>query len=404
MIHTDTPVRTRRAAEWHELALHACAQPGLAVLLTAAPLARPLRKVPGLGWVVTDPRLAREIHSDSARFSIVHDGASGHWWSQMLGDFVLEHFEGEQHTAFRAQVNDLFTRARSEAMVERAVGPMLTRLRADLAAGRTVDIAAFSRVFTGRIMTDLVGLPVLPDDAAYEELFRAVTALADLGKGNWATTVVPARNARKGQAIAARIGAAVAAVYDTAAPDTVIGRCRALGFDIDETRGTAVLLVVAGTATLASTMGRLVALLHDTGEHARLCTDPERLPAAIREGLRVTSSMPVVGRGVVGEVELSGRVLRPGDRVKIMTWTIANAPGRFDPNLGHINEIRQLWFGGGKHLCPGAALSLVELTHFLTALLAAGRPWSIRKRRYRINTFVPMYERLDIALAADAAV
>lgn len=400
MTITGTPVTARRAAEWHELALHACAQPGLAVLLTAAPLARPLRKVPGLGWVVADPRLAREIHSDSDNFSIVRDGASGHWWSQMLGDFVLERFEGVDHTAFRARVNDLFTRARSEAMVERAVGPMLTRLRTDLAAGRTVDIAAFSRVFTGRIMTDLVGLPALPDDAAYEELFRAVTELADLGKGNWATTVVPARNARRGKAIAARIGAAVADVYDTAPPDTVIGRCRALGFDADDTRGTAVLLIVAGTATLASTMGRLVALLHDTGEHERLCADPAALPAAIREGLRVTSSMPVVGRGVVGEVELAGRVLRPGDRVKIMTWTIANAPGRFDPNLGHINEIRQLWFGGGKHLCPGAALSQVELTRFLEALLAAGRPWSIIKRRYRINTFVPMYQRLDIELAA----
>ncbi|QLY28697.1 cytochrome P450 [Nocardia huaxiensis] len=399
MTTTAVPVTTRRAAEWHELAIHAAAQPGLAVLLSAALLARPLRKLPGLGWVVPDARLAREIHGDSDHFSIVHDGASGHWWGQMLGDFVYDRFEGPNHTQFRGQVNDLFTRQRSEALVERAVGPMLSALRTDLAAGRTVDIARFSRIFTTRIMIDQVGLPVPDSDEPCLELFHAVEQLADLGKGNWATTVVPPRNRRRGRALAARIGAGVAGVYDTAGPDTAIGRCRELGFDRDETRGVIVLLIVAGTVTLASTMGRLVALLHDTGSHQRLLADPGLIPDAIREGLRVTSSMPIVGRGVTADVELAGRQLRAGDRVKIMTWSIANSVGRFDLDLGYVPETRQLWFGGGKHMCPGAALTHIELTRFLEALLAAGRPWSITKRRYRINAFVPIYRQLDLALA-----
>ncbi|WP_307817315.1 cytochrome P450 [Nocardia acididurans] len=396
MTVTRTPAVTRRAAEWHELALHACAQPGLAVLLTAAGLAHPLRAIPGLGWVVSDPALARRIHGDSEHFSIVHDGASGHWWAQMLGDFVFEHFEGAKHTAFRGEVNDLFTRPRSEAMVERAVGPMLTALRADLTAGRTVDIAEFARVFTTRIMADLVGLPARPGDAPHLDMFRAVEQLADLGKGNWATTVVPPRNIRRGRALAARISADVPSVYDTAASGTAIGRCRDLGFTLDETRGIAVLLIVAGTITLASTMGRLVALLHDTDSHRRLLSDPTLIPDAIREGLRVTSSMPIVGRGVTADIELAGRRLRAGDRVKIMTWSIANAPGHFDLDRGYIPETRQLWFGGGKHLCPGSALTHVELTRFLDALLASGRPWSVTARRYRVNAFVPLYQRLDI--------
>lgn len=59
-----------------------------------------------------------------------------------------------------------------------------------------------------------------------------------------------------------------------------------------DTRGVTVLLVVAGTATLASTMGRLIALLHDTDDQHLLLADPARIPEAVREGLRVTSSMP----------------------------------------------------------------------------------------------------------------
>lgn len=397
---TRQPDTRKRAAEWHEIALHACAQPGLAVLLSTALRAAPLRKIPKLGWLVVDPALAREVHNDSEHFSIVHDGASGHWWAQMLGDFVYGRFEGPHHVEFRSQVNDLFTRPRSEALVERAVGAMLARLRADLAAGRTVDIAEFSRVYTGRIMVDLVGLPDDPDsDAPYLALFDTVERMANLGKGNWATTQVPARNARKGRALAAKIGAGVAEAYNTADPGTTIGRCRELGLDLEETRGLTVLLVVAGTATLASTMGRLVALLHDTGSQHQLLADAGLIPEAVREGLRVTSSMPIVGRGVAADVEIAGRQLQAGDRVKIMTWTLANAVGNFDLNLGYVPETRQLWFGGGRHLCLGAALTHVELTRFLEALLAADRPWTITKRRYRANVFVPLYKRLDIRLS-----
>ncbi|WP_068064675.1 asparagine synthase (glutamine-hydrolyzing) [Nocardia xishanensis] len=162
--------------------------------------------------------------------------------------------------------------------------------------------------------------------------------------------------------------------------------------------GFAVLLAVAGTVTLASTIGRLVALLYDTGDQYRLLADPDLIPDAVREGLRVTSSMPVVGRGVVGDVELDGRRLRAGDRVKVMTWYIDNSVGRFDLDLGYVARTRQLWFGGGSHFCLGAALTHAQLTRFLATLLAAGRPWEITRRRYRFNAFVPLYRRLDVRL------
>lgn len=387
----------------HELALHGFAQPALPLLLSAGSLVKPIRRVPKLGWLVADPVLARQIHNDSTHFSIVEDGASGHWWTQMLGEWVHERFEGKSHVDFRSQVRDLFTPERSQALVDRAVGPMLAKLTEDLSAGRTVDIGDFSRVYTGRIMMDLVGLiPETPThgspDAPYLEIFDAVEQMANLGKGSWATTTVSKRIARKGQALSARISDGVAAAYDTADETTTIGRCRELGLNLDETTGMTTLLVVAGTATLASTLGRMVALLHDTGSQHALLADHGLIPEVVRESLRVTSSMPIVGRGVAKDVTIAGRQLKAGDRVKIMTWSINNAVGDFDLDLGYVAENRQLWFGGGRHMCMGNHLTHSELTGVLEALIAPGRPWKITKRRYRRNVFVPLYDRLDIAL------
>ncbi|MGW5575177.1 cytochrome P450 [Nocardia thailandica] len=387
-----------RRAHRYELAVHAAAQPGLAALLAAGHRAAPLRRLPLLGWVIADPLLAREVHRDSEHYSIVADGASGHWWAQMLGDFVYRRFEGPDHLEFRAKVNHLFTRPRSEAVVSTATSGLLDELAVALAAGRTVDIGEFSRLYTTRTVLELCGLPEPASNERVLDLFRDVERLADLGKGSWATTTLPPRKIRRGHALAERIAADVDRVLDTASEQTTIGRCRALGLPPEEVRGLTVLLVVAGTATLAGAMGRLIALLHDTGDQHTLLADPRRIPDAVREGLRVTSSMPVVGRGVVRDVELGGRRLRRGDRVKILTWSIDNAGGGFDLNRAADPELRQLWFGGGRHLCLGAALTHVEITRFLETMLAAGRPWRVVRRRYRVNAFVPMYQRLDIRL------
>ncbi|WP_232839900.1 MULTISPECIES: cytochrome P450 [Nocardia] len=386
------------AAARHEFALHGAAQPALPLVLNAGALVRPMRKVPMLGWLVADPELAREIHSDGNHFSLVGEGASGHWWAQMLGDFVYHRFEGPGHTEFRAALADMFTPARSRALVDRAVGPMLEALTADLHAGRSVDIGPFAREYTGRIMADIAGIPISADDGTAQclALFDTVERMADQAKGIWATTTVGARVEARGRDAGRRLSAAVPEVYATAAPDTVIGRCREFGLGIEETRGITTLMLVAGTATLASTLGRMVALLHDTGAVRELVADRSLIPAAVREALRVTSSMPIVGRGVTADVTLGGHDLHAGDKVKIMTLTINNELGGYDLHLGKVPHLRQLWFGGGRHLCLGAALTHVQLTRVLEALLAVQEPWIVSDRRYRRNVFVPMYERLTI--------
>jgi cytochrome P450 len=247
-------------------------------------------------------------------------------------------------------------------------------------------------------MMDLIGLPDT-DDSSCLELFDTVERLANLAKRSWATTTMPPRVAAQGSQLAQQISQKVPDVFNAADPDTTIGRCRELGMGVRETRALTTLMVVAGTATLASTLGRMIAILHDSGAQHQLLADRQLIPVAVRESLRVTSSMPIVGRGVVKDRTLAGRHLRAGDRVKILTWSINNQLGGFDLDLTSASELKQLWFGGGHHLCIGISLTNVQLAAVLKALTQPNRPWHIKERHYRRNVFVPLYDRLSIQLS-----
>ncbi|MGW5313113.1 cytochrome P450 [Nocardia thailandica] len=380
-------------------------------MLLLGRVAKPIRRVPKLGWFVADPLVARQIYNDSTHFSIVSEGAAGHWWAQVIGDWVEDLFEGPGHTDLRNRVRDLFTAAHTDALVRRVIGPDLDDVAARLAAGETVDIAARARILVGRSVSDLVGMrptdiaaalggdPDADSDALFLRLFHHVEELVNLAFGTMASTTLDPAAVARARELAARLAVNVPDAYARADPDTTLGRCRELGLPVEHAGGLAILMAVAGTDTLASAMSRMVALLHDTGEQHALLAAPERLPDAVRETLRVTSPAYLVGRSVTGDVEIAGRTLRAGEHVKILTWTINNAPGDFRVSRDYLPETRQLWFGGGRHLCLGAQLVHSELTALLETLTAAG-PYEIVSRRYRRKVFIPTYESLLIRAVA----
>lgn len=398
-------------AKRHELALLAAGQPWLPALLLAGRMARPIRKVPKLGWFVADPAVARQIYNDHTHFSIVSEGAAGHWWAQVIGDWVEDLFEGQGHTELRTKVRDLFAAKHTDALVDRVIGPALKQMAVDLEAGRTVDIAERARVLVGRSVSDLVGME--PDDIRalfaqgevegdedepFRILFEHVEELVNLGIGTMASTTLDPVALERARTLATKLSASVPAAYERADGNTTLGRCRELGLERDHAAGLAILMAVAGTDTLASAMTRMVALLHDSGEQHALLAAPDRLQDAVRETLRVTSPAYLVGRSVTADVEVAGRQLVAGEHVKILTWSINNSVGDFKVHRDYIPETRQLWFGGGRHLCLGAQLVHSELGSLLQTLTADGRPFEIVERRYRRKVFIPTYETLRIRL------
>ncbi|GAA4935968.1 cytochrome P450 [Actinomycetospora succinea] len=389
-------------AQRHESWLLFRSRPALWALLRAGRWTGPVRRVPRVGWLVADPVLARRALNDHAHTSELGEGGVGHLWAQVLGDWVTELFDGPGHAALRARVRDVFTETSGRAHVDRVLAPRLAEATATLAAGAELDVADLARVLTGCLVADLLGLPDTTDDPTDDtarERFATAERLAALALGTGASTHLDPATLATARALVGKLTAGVADGWAHAGEDRLLGRCRAVGLGLRETEGLAVLMAVAGTGTAASAMARTVALVADTGTAPRLLAEPGLVPDAVREGLRVSTPAPVVGRHVTGDTSLGSARLCAGDRLLVLTHTVDNAAGGFDLDRPYDPATRQLWFGAGRHQCLGSALAKAELAALLHALLASGRPWRVTSRRAARRVLVPAYAELRIMAA-----
>ncbi len=441
------PARERRRAlptTRHELQVLTAARPAMAgVLLVGGALTGPrpgggLRRVPGLGWVTADPTVGRRILTDHRHFTIVGEGGVGHLWAQILGDWVLDLFDGPGHHDLRTRSRELFTEASAAALVDGAWSLALDDARRTLAAGGTVDVGRLARVLVGRMMISLLGIPspaatgagsgpgsaavagtgatpeAVPTDDDALAAFATGERLASIALGSAGSTYLAPGQVAAAREIVAELTQGVPDGWRHAPADRLLGRCRELGLGLEETTGLASLLMVAGTETSASAMARTTALLIDTGEQHRLLRlladerahpvtraagEPDAVENAVREGLRVTSPASVIGRGVSADVEVAGRTLRAGERVMILTWAANTAAGPFRADRPYVRETRQLWFGAGRHLCLGAALARAEIAALLHALFDDGAPLRVVSRRAKRRVLVPGYDELVVARA-----
>ncbi|ARK06779.1 cytochrome [Cellulosimicrobium sp. TH-20] len=413
------------------------------VLLVGGALTGPrpgggLRRVPGLGWVTADPTVGRRILTDHRHFTIVGEGGVGHLWAQILGDWVLDLFDGPGHHDLRTRSRELFTEASAAALVDGAWSLALDDARRTLAAGGTVDVGRLARVLVGRMMISLLGIPspaatgagsgpgsaavagtgatpeAVPTDDDALAAFATGERLASIALGSAGSTYLAPGQVAAAREIVAELTQGVPDGWRHAPADRLLGRCRELGLGLEETTGLASLLMVAGTETSASAMARTTALLIDTGEQHRLLRlladerahpvtraagEPDAVENAVREGLRVTSPASVIGRGVSADVEVAGRTLRAGERVMILTWAANTAAGPFRADRPYVRETRQLWFGAGRHLCLGAALARAEIAALLHALFDDGAPLRVVSRRAKRRVLVPGYDELVVARA-----
>jgi cytochrome P450 len=385
----------------HEARLILAANPALFSLLTLGRIGGSVWKAPQVGWIITDPVVARRLLSDSAHTSLLGEGGVGHLWAQLLGDWVNTSFDGPGHDTLRRQARDLFTDASSKRHVARVFAEPATRLADALQRNETVDIAETARIWVGRMVADLLGLAIAndADDAAFRGIFAHGERLAALARGTLSSTVIPADILAEAREILEDLTAKVPEAYETADKNALLGRCREAGIPLREARGLASLLLVAGTETAASAMARGVALLHDTGQQRDLRAEPNLLPGAVWEILRVTTPAPLIGRHIKADIEVSGKVLRSGERALMLTYTTNNAVGRFDIRRSPDRKIRQLWFGAGSHVCLGAPLARAEITYLLQTLLAQERPWRVVRRRASRKVIIPTYAQLAITCA-----
>ncbi|QXL84604.1 cytochrome P450 [Comamonas sp. NLF-1-9] len=134
---------------------------------------------------------------------------------------------------------------------------------------------------------------------------------------------------------------------------------------------------VGEIGTIAASVGILADwLARHPGLQQQLRAEPALQAEAIEEILRLHGPLAVNRRVARCPVHLGGHDFQAGERVTVH-WGAANrdprvfeAPGEFRFGRDHA---RNLLYGAGIHVCPGAPLARAQLALWLQALLGATR-------------------------------
>ncbi|MFI0483211.1 cytochrome P450 [Actinomadura sp. 9N215] len=387
-----------KARDW-ERRLYTAAHPFAYPLLRAAARRGPIVRVPGVGVVVNDASLARRVLMDGETFRKDGPGSPGELWTPVLGPSVLLNMEGEAHRVLRRRLAELFVPSYTEALCARVLDEPLARLTDRLRRGATVDLVDAARLLAGTVIAEVIGLDTRTE-AAYRDLFeqgeRVVSTVS------LRTRRLSPSQVRRARAVLDPLGDVAAKAYFTGDESTVMGRMRALGLSEDEARGAAGAFFLTGTETVATLLPRLIALLADHGQLARVAADGALLDRAIDEAMRVTTPTPVMLRSVHRPATVGGVAIRPGERVLIVTHNCCRALGPFDLDRPHPPELRRLWFGAGPHFCLGYPLAMAQLRRVARTLLAAG-PLTITRRAAARGVLIPTYRHLGVRLGRGVA-
>ena len=135
-------------------------------------------------------------------------------------------------------------------------------------------------------------------------------------------------------------------------------------------------VLVVGIVAPTVMMGSIaVHLSRDPALQAMLRAQPDRVPAALEEFLRLYTPYRGFARTAVQDVEFGGRTIPSGEAIALV-YASANRDDAVFPNgsdfiMDRPNIADHLAFGRGPHNSPGVHLGRMELRVMLEELLAA---------------------------------
>ena len=134
-------------------------------------------------------------------------------------------------------------------------------------------------------------------------------------------------------------------------------------------------MVTGGNDTTTGMLGGSVPLLHQRPDQRRLLADdPELIPDAVEELLRLTSPVQALARTVTRDVTIADTTVPAGRRVLLVYGSANRDERQYGPNAGELDVKRCprniLTFSHGAHHCLGAAAARMQSRVALTELLA----------------------------------
>ncbi len=276
-----------------------------------------------------------------------------------------------EHTPYRRLIEPYFTPERMDAFEPLCREIVMTLVQSALASGEVELITDFAQPFAVRVQCAFLGWP-----AALHELLIQWTR-----KSHEATL---AQNRQTQSELAQEFEVLIDGILEARLQsearfeddvttalmhETVEGRL----LKREEIASLLRNWTAGEISTISASVGILV---HYLAQHAelqmQLRTEPSLLPAAIDEMLRIHGPLVDNRRITTRPVEIGGRKLGTGERISL-NWVAANRDGRvFEaPDTFRLDRdpIKNLLYGAGIHVCPGAPLARMELRVVMEELL-----------------------------------
>jgi cytochrome P450 len=282
------------------------------------------------------------------------------------------HLDPPEHTPYRAALNPLLTKERV-ALLEPAIREISRGLLAPLIQSKEGDICDdFGRILPVRVFARWMNLPPDLEESLLEAgpaFIRAVEAARNdqmketsLVLYDMARTLIKRRKD-------------VPLPTDTD-PTSALLATTYKGEPLDEEMivGTVRQVLVVGIVAPMVMMGNICVHLSRHPElQEQLRLNPELIPAAIEEFLRLYTPYRGFARTATEDVEFRGRVIKEGEAIALV-YASANRDEEVFPNpaefqLDRPNLKDHLAFGRGPHYCAGAALGRLQLQVALEELL-----------------------------------
>ncbi len=255
-----------------------------------------------------------------------------------------------------------------------------------------------------RVIGSFMGLPP-EDDALWANLMNTILGAGDPDRTPEGAEVVMERDVpeifrRCGELIAERRAA------PTDDLTSVLVHAEVDGQQLEEheiVMGFFLLMAAGNDSTKATYCSGMRALLEDAEQRRLVLEDPELIPDAVEEALRMFPAFAHFARTATEDTELRGQEIKEGDKL-VMWYVSSNRDAeRFeDPDTFDLRRRaeHQAFGAGGRHFCLGTALARLELRILMEETLRryprmeiAGTP------QYVASPFANQLKTLPVRLA-----
>jgi cytochrome P450 len=363
-------------------------------------------------WALSRFADVEAAHREPTRFSSAHGTVLELMGPERLRGTDMMIFEDPpEHTRLRALVSKAFTPRRVRELEGRVRELCVAFLEPHVGGAGFDFLADFGARLPAMVIASLLGVP-LEDQERVRTLIDTVFHLEEgVGMHNDTSMTATMELAAylEEQLAQRRAAPRDDMLTDLVQVETVDASGDARPLTRSESLGFALLLISAGTETVARLLGwAAVVLAEHPDQRAELVADPALVPPAIEELLRFQAPSPVQGRWLTEAVTLHGVTIPAGSKVLLLTGSAGRDERKY-PDADRFDIHRALdhhvAFGFGIHFCLGAALARLEGRVALEETFKRFPEWEVdHARAVRLHTStVRGYARVPILLGAQSA-